>query len=128
MEDKNAGPDLKAVQLAKIREIMGGKAPLRGLAQGNGGDQTDAILRGQDESVEQGPTPEELEAAHRATEMHEAVLAAQDRAIVSVVLIDIFERFGPEMTNTEKLVMLREIKLYNRGYAERVEARMQGGQ
>lgn len=129
MENKDAGSDLRRQQLEKIQEIIGKRTPPpRGAIPGNGGDATEAILRGGNEQVEQGPTSEQVEAARRAAEMREMILTAQDRAIMGTVLIDIFERFGPSMTNTEKLVMLSEIKRYNPLYAKSIEAAMQRDQ
>ena len=78
--------------------------------------------------VPPAPTPEEIAAAERAVQVREAVLQAQDNAILGTVLINIFERFGPGMTTTERLIMIREIEVYNPAYARRVKAAMQAPQ
>ena len=84
--------------------------------------------QGQPQPQPPAPTQEEIAAAERAVQVREAVLQAQDNAILGTVLINIYERFGPAMTTTERLIMLREIEVYNPAYARRVKALMQVSQ
>ena len=84
--------------------------------------------QGQSQPQPPAPTQEEIAAAERAVQVREAVLQAQDNAILGTVLINIYERFGPAMTTTERLIMLREIEVYNPAYARRVKALMQVSQ
>ena len=131
--------DTKAAQIAGIRKLMGSRGTAKpttppGAPPGNGGDPTDEILGRLDQGMGQAPPrlapPEqdqEMEEAGRAEEIREAVLAAQDRIILGTILVDIFERFSPNMTPTETMVMLHQIELYNPAYVRRHKAAMQQG-
>ena len=72
------------------------------------------------QEIPQEPTPEEIVNA----QIEAAMAARQNAAIQGTLLIEIFERFGHEMTNSETQGILYEIGLYMPTYVEAVRGRM----